>query len=326
MVSLIVGLVISVGVILFLPVYGPASEVNSNYTVSFNESRIFYYSSAWCSSALVKSTPKFVVAAFYLLDETPKLTDHDAFNISYHFIPVINKFEYYSFYLYPGSSIFMDVCTMNVPLEETFLFIVGDTNFEKWQHNDFFDPSYVRSSFKIERECDKNEPHHFVSHVIEENYYYMIFFSSVPTMVNTSFQFYRTKLAMPKDKILNSCYVFTDDTFETCYLDIPYTTNRHVALVTNPPTSWENDEVWLDSYTINIECQDRISLYVAIAIAFSLAAILAALVCAFVHTCVCVTSLVSSTETVSDPIGKAELLRPDSKADHTLPSYGALTY
>ena len=203
---LFLGISISLGIIVHVVFDGPVSKIKSSYAFSLNETRTLDYSSVWCSGLSVEAKP-YVDAAFYLLDEAPKLADHNAFNVSHHFIVFMyDKVEYYSFYLFPGSYIYLDVCS---PVGVTFLFIIGDTNLKTWQDSGFSDMSSVNSSFNIVIDCAQSRRHHFVSHVSKEDNYHIVFFMHTPkpTTVETSFRLYRTKLVLSKNDILDSCAI-----------------------------------------------------------------------------------------------------------------------
>ena len=284
---LFLGISISLGIILYVVFDGPVSKIKSSYAFSLNETRTLDYSNVWCSSLSVESKP-YVDAAFYLLDETPKLADHDAFNVSHHFVFMYNKVEYFSFYLLSGSYIYLDVCSSsNTPVGVTFLFIIGDTNLKTWQDSGFSDMSSVNSSFNIVIDCAQSRQHHFVSHVSKEDNYHIVFFKQTPkpTTVETSFRLYRTKLVLSKNDILDSCYTRSD--YETCYLDIPYSQHHPVVLAMSPPAPSAEDEVMLNTYTVKFRCHHRGLLYIMMAIGSIILSFLVAAFAAAGSRCIC---------------------------------------
>jgi len=145
----------------------------------------------------------------------------------------------------------------------------------------------------------------------------MVFFNRLMLggIVQTSFQIYRTKFAISMNNVLDSCLTTRD--YETCYLDISYQQNHPVALVVSPPED-EDEEAWLDTYTVDFKCQDRVLLYIAMAVAFTVFSLLAACLAAKVCQCICYDNARSryNSENMSDTA--------QASLKHTSSSYGAI--
>ena len=182
----------------------------------------------------VESKP-YVDTTLYLLKEPPEVTDHDFLKISQLKV-LYNRVQYFAFHLYPGSYFHMDVCFVSpVSMGLTFLFIVEEANFIKWQHSDYTDSTCINSSFPIVESCDTS-PHHFFSKVDKEETYYIVFLNktgSLDVMVNLSIQLYRSKLAITSSSTLDYCGTTRD--YETCYLDTVYRQKYPLALAVSPP-------------------------------------------------------------------------------------------
>ena len=313
----VLGVAFAVGVILYLKFHGPGIKSNSSKLAYFNESFILSYSSVYCQSISVESKP-FVGAILYLLDKTPKLTDHDSFNISRHFVFLDNGWEYYQFYLYPGSSISMNVCaSLNAPKTTAFLFIKGDSNFKKWQDTSM--PCYVNHSFEIVRLCSDMKQHHFSLLVNEVNNFYLIFVGK--TTVEVSLYLYRTKYAISHSSVLSFCAINPD--YETCYLDTPYNEDKVALVVIDPPVSVENDNVWLNTYTVMFKCQDRISLLTGIGVSvFVFMSVLAILSAVGLYCLTRVTyKLVRGVDSTSDVV---PTIQTSLNSDRKLSGYGTM--
>ena len=258
-----------VGAVLSIQYYGPRSHVKTSHSASYNETVIIPYSSVWCQSMSFQMVP-FVTAKFYLLDSKPKLTDHDTFSVWKKYVFVVNgNFEYYMFYLHPGSNISITICSStDLPLGGIFKLIIGNDNFTKWQDDIFSRSSpYVNFSFDITTNCSRPHPR-FIFNIDQMNEYYLVFvFVNHKTVIETSLQLYRTKYGIIENNILNYCLTQADQ--PVCYLDIPYNEDHVTLVALDPPASQSDDTAWLSTLSINPDCTDRYALYIGIALALA---------------------------------------------------------
>ncbi len=255
----IVGLGVSAAFLGSFICYGPARTLEKSYDFSPNESRVLNYSSTWCSSVTVESTPS-VGEKLLWWKESPMVSDHDSFNIIRHIEVLHNTIHYYKFHLYPGSHVNVTACAVvkgGIDIA-IILAIRGESHFEKWQNSAYMDYSLVDSSFKVTDLCDNSsELHHLISKVSNEDDYYLVFYTPVrEIMIEVSFQFYRTKLSISDS--LDYC-IITDGIL--CYLDISSKQNYSFVVSVDSPKWTNKDSEWLRSYSVTLKCHDRYSLY-----------------------------------------------------------------
>lgn len=203
----VIGVGVSIGIVFII---GSVKGKGQHYDLSPNETRILEYSATWCSAVGVQSPQ--VDTKLYLLEEPPKVADHDTFTISQHFEILTNNVQFYEFYLYPGSCIHISMCVADDSTDASFAFITSEFSFKKWKKSGYLDSSYFDSSFQIVKHCD--DTHNFTAYITKEEDYYIVFLNNDPegtVLVKAWYQFYRTTLTISRDNSRDSCSIYLKD-------------------------------------------------------------------------------------------------------------------
>ena len=280
MVVLLIALGVSSGILSAIILHGPARKVEGFYDMSPNESRVLNYSSTWCSSVSVEAKP-YKDIRFYLLKEMPAVSDYETFSIRQDFETLPNQVNYYKFHLFPGSVVNITTCAvLEEYVGEAYVILIkGKSNFKKWQDSLYLDNTVVESSVRVVDLCDNSsQVWDLISNVTYEADYYLVFFRhpSGDAMIKVFLQFYRSKLFVANDNVLN--YFASSTGYETLYLDVSYGQKNPVLVSTSPPKQTDEDIVWLSTSTIIFKCQDRYIFYVFIGIGLSVLSLIVALV------------------------------------------------
>lgn len=244
----------------------------SNYTADDGlhyaptDTRIIPVSNALCQGLelTVDKALSGYTASLSMLDSRPKLAGNERFNIpvnSMYLGP--GDYEYYYFYMYPGSNFTVSACISdsinNGPA--TFNLIRGYKNFNNW----IDDPYLVKDSFQINILCGSGNQSH-VYPIKNEDYYYLIFevdnYQMRSTRLNVHMSFFRTRYEVTNTSIGDTCSTVGGSHGASCSVSVPLS-GKTAFLAVTPQTGTEID--WTDGIGLDTKCVPRAWMYVVIA-------------------------------------------------------------
>jgi preprotein translocase subunit SecG len=213
-------------------------------------------------------------ATLSLLDSRPPLNRSQTFDISDVKSLGYNDYEFYYYYMYPGSNFTVSACIDNGhSTYATFNMIKGDKKFRQW-----IEEPFRSNSFQINTQCSsgRNNSHYY--RVTAEDYYYLIFDAEYRpgTVLSVHMDFYRTLYQVDHNVSANdSCSVETGDQGASCTISIPL--SGKTAFLEVAPVS--NTFDWAEGIDLDTKCVPREWMYVMIALSIlvGVAAILVAL-------------------------------------------------
>ena len=238
------------------------------------DTRIHSFSSFFCSSLQVSvpELPSSALASVYLLRNDPSLTDTNVVNFTSSFSLSENDYEYWHFYLYPGSNISYSGCVSSSSTGSayTFYIIKGTGNFNNWKN----DPSTSRSVSHsyVTSKCDSSS--NTVSYSIRDEDHYYLAYSYVgdySVSGRQSLNIERFEYSAPNNS-LYSCQLSGSD---TCKLSVSFSSSTNKALVIMPiPSNVDWDST---TYNVIFKCSPQAAGYAIITLApFGLLALIIA--------------------------------------------------
>lgn len=256
--------------VLILPLHYSNDTVRdnegNNHIYAPTDTAIISFSHPFCDQLTLHSTDSefFVQVTLYLLEQTPTLrVDNKA--TFYREPRLVNDYEYWRMFLYPGSRVGYSACSIvSTEPPVTFYLVKGNSNYERWKID--------HSSTHIDRKeivaaCEDNYNATFTFEAKSEDNYYFIFDSgdaSLESVTGVTFDFERTLYDISNNStILSECSVILNDS-TSCGVSVPHT-SKPVALLelvslVRDPMEWDAD------IRVGVSCSARVWLYMVIAI------------------------------------------------------------
>ncbi len=303
--------------------YTVSSDTKDNgLEYSPTDSRIIPFSKAFCQSLTV-STDSSVYGyniSLYQLSSLPMLSGDEAFSFSRTLDFSLYVYNHYYYYLNKGSRLNVSACSQSQnsgPV--TFYFIKGSRNFNRWI--DLPSSLYSMDHFKVKDLCKsgKNTTHSY--NITSSDFYYMVFDSinNFNEGFNVHLDFYRTIYTFKNDSVLDSCFIRSMSSTQTCSLGIPFSgstaflTVRHAQPID-----------WTEGISLSTSCDPRTWLYVIVAVS-----ILLTTVAIMVSVGLCIFVVVSKRSKYdllsadSVPVDSAKVYSPPESNDghQSSPSY-----
>ena len=292
-----------------------------------NDTRIISVNNVMCQGLKmtvdVTSDPGYT-AQLYMLKSPPLLTGHEKFSIQ-ESVYVTDDFQYYYYYLHPGSNFTVSVCEDN--LSGRFKLIQGNKNFRKFQHGSYSVPH--NQDFPITSVCGDSMSTSNITltyNVTVEDYYYFILENEdyegtiVPTL---SIDFYRTRYQIDtsNDTVVDQCEESTDGLSVSCSVSVPFSGQTAYLEIVTEESSYLD---WSDEISVETSCQPRVWVYVVISISTLIGA-LAVVVPVMICVCICINKKAKQAKNAS-PAANAPLLSDpviNPQPQQNPPAYGS---
>ena len=130
------------------------------------------FNSFFCSELTLEANTAVTGASVYLITDTPPLTNN-SFTFSTYFSTGSYQYEYWSYFLYPGSNFSTSVRVIFPRREGIFYLIKGYSNFQQFVDNPQSQPNEVLDFFSIP--CLRQYTHQVSFQVQEEDDYYLVY-------------------------------------------------------------------------------------------------------------------------------------------------------
>ena len=279
----VVGIIVALAVVFSLR-FGAPNDNSSSNEYAPNETRSVHYSTTLCQSVTAEYDPSVSdynsSATFYILSETPPLNDHDELTFSRkELFSAYSAYNYWSYYLYPGSNFHASVCKDDI-VSMKFYLIRGNKNFNKW----IDDPSssYALYTKSINNVCP--DRYNYTYNVKTEGEYYLVYRleSYSRTYLSVNFDFHRTKFTLDPSKIISNCTLDVGSFSSKCSLDVPMSSNVGLVSV-NPFTELDGQASLSFSCGARIWFYSVVSVVTVAVIVLIIASIIIVICCVFRH-------------------------------------------
>ena len=252
------------------------------------DTRIMSFSSFFCSELTLEDRSNRTGATLYLITDTPPLTDKNSFTIGSDLS--IGTYQYWNYYLYPGSNFTTSLFLYRVPDSSTgaFYLMKGRSNFQQWI-NDRTNNSLAFFSIP----CTARYTHQFSFQVQDEDEYYFVFQRRTgrgcSTSNNAAFLNFRLHVSLSVSRFLYSASGLTRapncSTIDgQCSLNVPADSNYRALIVTDIP----NNPDWEENVDISLHCSsNRAWAYVVVVPVPSLIIISVCITVVILLGCVC---------------------------------------
>jgi hypothetical protein len=230
------------------------NEISSDVAFAPGDTRIISYSSTFCDGLSVYGDDQ---AKLYLLDKKPSLSGPvNNFSADFPYAVGANSFNYYYYYLYPGSKMNLTYCMDNPGTKLTFALIKGKSNWDYWK--DDGDVSHTMELIVVTNLC--SSPEYFDFTLTSEDTYYFVFdntgYSSIDMTATLTLN--RTEYLPDSVSAYDSCYT---DIF-SCSLSVPYGSNYVALLEVYDDEASSGDENLYYTWS----CSPRVWIYVLIVV------------------------------------------------------------
>ena len=257
------GIVVVIVVIVILSIslsVGYATDTSEENRYTSGDARLNSLDTFFCEGAKVSSNDYAESApiSVYLLSKEPPLTDRNDFTINNIVNIEENAYEYWHFYLHPGSNITLKACTTNSP-SYYFYIIEGSSNFNRWKNN----PSsrYAKTSLYVSNDCSQgNQTQSY--NVTNTGHYYLSYYTSFSEAKGRQ-SLYIERYEYSTDNISSrqSCQVSASHS--SCSVNT-YMSSQYNKVLIKVPFDPVSD---FDSpYTINYKCLPRPSAYAIVTV------------------------------------------------------------
>ena len=169
-----------------------------------------------------------VTAYLYRLETKPSTSAANTFTISKTISLSNKRYEYWSYYLYPGSSYSVEACAVSGQV--TYYAIKGFGDFDIWT----VDSSTETPKGVIDNPCGSTSPSSTTISVEDE--YYFVFYNTAAerATIQLNLTFNRFEYRAETGGVTGNC---TQPSSSSCSLDIPYNLNYKLTFLieTSPP-------------------------------------------------------------------------------------------
>ena len=257
-------------VVLIITITVSVRYTASNYTdddglqYAGTDTRIIPVSGNLCEGLrlTVNNAQSGYTASLSVLNSRPKLTGSETFAFSGDFHLGRRDYEYYYFYMYPGSSFTVSACISNgYTAYATFNMIKGNSRFNSW----IDEPFNVKDSFQVNAPCTNGNNNSHTYRVTKEDYYYLIFDADYSQATQLSFyaSFHRTRYDAGLNVTSDICSTDTGIQGSSCSVSVPLS-GKTMFLEVAPQPGTEID--WAHGIGLDTKCVPRVWMYFVIAL------------------------------------------------------------
>lgn len=243
---------------------------SSNYTsddglhYAPTDTRIIPVNNALCEGLelAVDSVLVGYKASLSILNSSPKLSGSERFSISDSPYMGYNDYQYYYFYMYPGSKFTVSACISDgFSAFATFSMIKGHDTFDDWVD----DPFPVQGYFEVNTLCSTGQNNSHTYNVKKEDYYYLVFEAdhTAATQLDVNMSFHRTRYEVIGDGSTSDSCTVTGNYSDSCTVSVPLS-GKTAFLTVSPETGTVID--WKDGIGLDTRCVPRVWMYVIIAL------------------------------------------------------------
>lgn len=219
--------------------------------LSPGDTRLVSPSSVLCESTTLNNPASTVSATVFLLHRKPLLSSRYNFTISDNVRIAYEGYQYWSFYMYPGSSYTLSSCLTSGSVGHYV--IKGKRNFDSWVNSFFTSESNALHYNDPCSGANRTTEKIFTS----EDQYYFVFYNTFYTASNIHITL-AINIAgyLPHSGgVMDSC---TAPPTSSCTLAIPYDSDFTLLVETSPPS----DGRWEANVNVGTTCNPRVWVYV----------------------------------------------------------------
>ena len=262
-----------------------ASDAARNAALySPGSTRIISYGSSFFCGAIWLQSNSTLGLTLYLIDDTPPLA------VSHNF--TINRSSgttvYWSYYLYPGSSIEIEHCLrtseFNSNGDWVFLIIRGRSNFQSWMRSpdSNFDDNRAITANSVTNRCfGRHRSYGLYTFHYENEYFFVLYNNNSDVEVNIRMsveQFEYALSSYPQPVARSDCSTVLGSS-RLCRLDVPLGSNYRALVAVDIP----NNVNWEEYVDIDWHCESRAWAYIVVVLGY-----IAVITVAIVIICTCV--------------------------------------
>ena len=224
--------------------------------LSPGDTRLLDTSTSLCESTTLNNPTSTVSATAYLLQKKPELSATNNFTVTSQFSVGYGDHQYWSFYLYPGSTYNLSSCLVSGSIK--YYVIKGKSNYDNWVSSPY---SSNYNYLLYASQCGQPNTTTF-QHFSSEDEYYFVFYSDFSLIPNVkmTLTFNRVEYMPLSGGVVDSC---TAPPTTSCTLTIPYNSDYWVLLETSPPSNGQ----WDANVDAGTSCNARAWVYVVIVFA-----------------------------------------------------------
>ena len=205
-----------------------------------------------------------VISTLYLLEKMPTLGKQDSAVFYREPLLSTDQYEFWKIFLYPGSNISYQACSLDSLPEPwgKFYLVKGNDNFARWKDGD--SNVYLHEE-NIDAACQDTDNSTYTFKVNEEENYYFIFErgGTSQSRLGVTFSYDRVLYDTSSNVIISECSIYLN-TSSSCHVDIPVS-SKTTALLELDTLEPDLDE-WDANISLDVECAARVWLYAVIAI------------------------------------------------------------
>lgn len=229
------------------------------------DTRIIPVKSALCEGLklTVDSTLVGYTASLSMLDLHPQLIGNERFYISDTIHMGRRDYEYYYFYMYPGSTFTVSACLFEgySSAFANFLMIKGNSKFKEWED----DPYLIQGYFEVNTACSTGHNNSRTYNAKKEDFYYLVFEAGKsPAKLNIYMSFYRVRYERIGDGTASDSCSVTGNYSDSCTVSVPLSGGKTPFLTVSPDAGTVID--WKDGIGLETKCVPRVWVYAMIAL------------------------------------------------------------
>ena len=261
-IGIVVGCVVVSFLIICLLVGIPLSTSSGHQTngpvevpvfFSPGDSRVVSFGSFFCDKVTLVDKSRSTEATLYLITDTPPLTDQNNFTIYSSLALSDNIYNYWNYYLYPGSNVTTTIRTRSNSDSGTFYLFKGRNSFQQWINN----PNKNQAIETFSIQCSSSFNRHFSYTVQDEDEYYLVYYNRRGQQC-TNFAVLRLDVTISVSRFQYSTEDLTTAASCSaikgeCSLNVPAHPNYNALIVTDIP----NDPDWEENVDVTLHCSSN---------------------------------------------------------------------
>ena len=293
------------------------------------DTRIVPFGSFFCDEVTLVDKGSTTGSTLYLITDTPPLTDQNSFTINSSLTLTSNNYNYWNYYLYPGSNFTTTVRTrdsLSRPARGRFYLFKGRSSFQQWIKNPCSNQDSAIATFSISRPSSGTSFYHkFTFLVQDEDEYYFVYYSSrdQSTVLRLDVAIYvnRFQYSISDLTTAASCSAIGGQ----CSLNVPPDSNYRALIVTDIP---DNPD-WEENVDVSLICSSNREWAYVVVVLIPILVIAVGCIAATILGCVCWRSCrhhaaVSHRHQPSQTTASSvQLLRITELGTHSGPKYTA---
>ena len=244
--------------------------------LSPGDTRLVTPSTTLCQGTTLNNPSSTVSATIFLLHSKPLLGELNNFTVSKQFKISSQDYQFWSFYLYPGSTYTLSSCLESGSVY--YYVIKGRSNLNSWLGDLYSSKlSFLHYSDQCNSVTNRTASQTFTS----EDEYYFVFYNNyhLTSSIRMTLTFNRVGYLPRTGGVLDFC---TAPPSSSCSLAIPYASDVTCLVETSPPSDgrWDANDV-----NVRATCDPRVWVYVVsvlvplVGLAASVAGIIAVYCC-----------------------------------------------